>query len=102
MLLKLALVRDFIEDDVISSNFQWRKILRKIRSNGHAMRLTNADPFTNSIAVPIIVEPGSVRATLGMTYFRSVVKQTQIEKMASALKQAAEEAAQAIRESERC
>jgi IclR family mhp operon transcriptional activator len=98
LLLKLALERNFIEDRITSSNLQWRRILRQTRRNGYAMRITNADPFTNSIAVPIIVEPGSVMATLGMTYFRSVVKQSQIEQMASALKKAAEEAAGIIRE----
>ncbi len=98
LLLRLALERDFAEDHVIGSNYQWRKILRQTRKAGYATRLSKADPFTNSLAVPILLGPGVVVATIGVTYFRKVVKRSQIEVMIAALKREAAAAAAAINE----
>jgi IclR family mhp operon transcriptional activator len=98
LLLKLALERNFQEDRIVSTNYQWRKALRTTRKAGYASRLSKADPFTNSLAVPIVVEPGHVAATIGVTYFRRVVKRSQIAQMVDALKREAASAATAIRE----
>ncbi|TPJ57495.1 helix-turn-helix domain-containing protein [Mesorhizobium sp. B2-6-1] len=97
LLLRLALERDFEEDKIVSTNYQWRKALRMTRKTGYASRLSRADPFTNSLAVPIVVEPGHVVATIGVTYFRRVVKRSQITVMADALRAEASSAADAIR-----
>lgn len=98
LLLKLALERDFQEDRIVSTNYQWRKALRTTRKTGYASRLSKADPFTNSLAVPIVVEPGHVAATIGVTYFRRVVKRSQIAEMIDALQREAASAATAIGE----
>ena len=98
LLLKLALERHFQEDRIVSTNYQWRKALRTTRKAGYASRLSNADSFTNSLAVPIIVEPGHVAATIGVTYFRRVVKRSQIAQMVDALKREAASAAAVIAE----
>jgi IclR family transcriptional regulator, mhp operon transcriptional activator len=98
LLLKLALDRNFQEDRIVSSNYQWRKTLRTTRKAGFASRLSKADLFTNSLAVPIAVEPGHVVATIGVTYFRRVVNRAQIGRMVGALKREAASAAAAIRE----
>ena len=93
LLLKLALERDFQEDRIVSTNYQWRRALRTTRKAGFASRLSKADPFTNSLAVPILVEPGHVVATIGVTYFRRVVGRAQIGRMVSALQREATAAA---------
>lgn len=98
LLMKLALERDFAEDRIVSSNYQWRKVLRQTRQSGYATRLSKADPFTNSLAVPICTEPGSVIATIGVTYFRKVAKRSQIDRMLTSLKREAASAAEAIRQ----
>jgi IclR family mhp operon transcriptional activator len=98
LLLKLALERDFAEDRIVASNYQWRRALRQTRQSGYATRLSNADPFTNSLAVPIVIEPGAVVATIGVTYFRKVAKQAQIQRMLTSLKTEAASAAEAVRQ----
>lgn len=98
LLLKLALERHFHEDEIVATNYQWRTVLRTTRKSGYAGRLSKADPFTNSLAVPVVVEPGQVLATIGVTYFRRVVKQAQIGQMVAALKRESVAAASAIRE----
>lgn len=98
LLLRLALKRDFLEDQIVSSNYQWRRALRQTRKAGFATRLSKADPFTNSLAVPIMIEPGHLVATIGVTYFRKVVKRPQIALMVGALRREAMFAAEAIRQ----
>ena len=98
LLLRLALERHFHEDEIVATSYQWRKVLRTTRRFGYASRLSDADPFTNSIAVPVVVNPGQVLATIGVTYFRRVVKQAQLGQMVNALKREAVSAAAEIRE----
>lgn len=98
LLLRLALERKFFEDQIVASNYEWRMALRRTRKRGFATRLAKADPFTNSLAVPIVVEPGRVVATLGVTYFRKVVNRANMALIASALKREAATAADLIRE----
>ena len=98
LLLKLALERSFQEDQIVSTNYQWRRALRTTRKAGYASRLSNADPFTNSLAVPVLVEPDHVAATIGVTYFRRVVKRSQLARMVEALQREAASAAISIRE----
>jgi IclR family mhp operon transcriptional activator len=98
LLLRLALERKFFEDQIVSSNYEWRVALRRTRKRGYATRLAKADPFTNSLAVPIILEPDHVVATLGVTYFRKVVNRAKIALIANALKREAALAADLIRQ----
>lgn len=88
-LLKLALDLKLLEDQVVSSSYQWRRTLRRIRKMGYATRLSRADMFTNSIAVPVKNNSGGVFATIGVTYFRKVANNNQIDAMIQALKDAA-------------
>jgi IclR family mhp operon transcriptional activator len=98
LLLKLALECELAEDRIIDSAYQWRKILRQTRERGYATRLSKADPFTNSVAVPIFIKPNSVIATMGVTYFRKVTKPSQISRMVASLKKKAEFAAEIVRQ----
>ena len=96
--MRLVLSQDKPEDRVFSTVQAWRKALRETRARGYALRLTDVDPFTQSIAVPIFAGPGRVIATLGMTFFRRVVKDSQYADYASVLKLTAAAAGLRIRE----
>jgi DNA-binding IclR family transcriptional regulator len=49
------------------------------------------------LAVAISIEPGSVIATIGVTYFRKAARQSQIQRMLTSLKREAASAAEAVR-----
>ena len=53
------------------------------------MRLSESDPFTQTVAVPVVLEPGRVVATLGTTFFRRVLNHAQCDMLAAALTSAA-------------
>jgi len=97
LLLKMALEKDFVEDRIVSSNYQWRRALRQTRKLGYATRLSKADKSTNSLAVPILLEEGTVAATIGVTYFLKAVKPTQIQLIIKSLKSEAITAAETLR-----
>lgn len=97
-LIRLAMSLDNPEDRIVGTPFAWRRAVRETRARGYALRLTDVDPFTQSIAVPIVAEPGRVIATLGMTFFRRVVKSSQCADYASVLKLTAAAAGLRIRE----
>src|SRR5690606_5673862 len=53
-------------------------LVRSIRRSGYALRDARAEPRnSNTLAVPILLG-GRVRASLGMTFFRSAVKSTDL------------------------
>jgi IclR family mhp operon transcriptional activator len=63
-------------------------LVRSIRRSGYALRDARAEPRnSNTLAVPILLG-GRVRASLGMTFFRSAVKSTDLyREYAAKLKQ---------------
>lgn len=97
-LVRLAVEADNPEDRVIGSARAWRALIRQTRARGYALRVTDVDQFTQSIAVPIVLECGRVIATLGMTFFRRVVREAQYADYAAVLKLTASAAADRIRE----
>jgi IclR family mhp operon transcriptional activator len=105
-LVRIAAQAKLPEDRVVASARDWRRLVVHSRKRGYALRAATADLFTGTIAVPIMIAPGRVVATLGMTFFRSVVREPQLDAYASTLKTAAALASErlrtevAIRESE--
>jgi IclR family mhp operon transcriptional activator len=97
-LLRLAVARHSPDDHVITSARDWRELVRTTRRRGFAVRATDVDSFTQTLAVPIMPEPGRVIGTLGMTFFRSVVRESQFADYASVLKITAAAAAERIRQ----
>jgi IclR family mhp operon transcriptional activator len=85
------------EDCIVRSGQEWRRLIQQSQRRGYALRIGEVDPFTGSLAVPITIAPGRVIATLGMTFFRSVVREPQIASYASALKSAAAMASDRLR-----
>jgi IclR family mhp operon transcriptional activator len=96
-LLRLGVALRNPDDRVITSARQWGELVRSARRRGFAIRATDVDSFTHTLAVPIMLEPGRVIATLGMTFFRSVVRESQFADYASVLKNTAAAAAERIR-----
>lgn len=96
-LARIAVSSHQPEDKVVGSGRDWRRLIKQTRLRGYAVRASAMDPFTCSIAVPIVLEPNRVVATLGMTYFRNVVREPQIIAYATSLKAAAESGAVRIR-----
>jgi IclR family transcriptional regulator, mhp operon transcriptional activator len=97
-LVRLAVNARNPEDRVIASATCWGQLVRQTRRRGYALRATDVDAFTQTIAVPIMLEPGRVIATLGMTFFRKVVRESQFADYASVLKVTATTAVQRLRE----
>jgi len=86
LLMKLALELNNLEDRVISSNYQWRRLIRQTRKLGYATRISKIDETTNTIAIPIYLQEGYVIATIGVTYFKKAVKNDTINRMINSLK----------------
>jgi len=86
LLIKLALELNNLEDRVISSNYQWRRLIRQTRKLGYATRISKIDETTNTIAIPIYLQEGYVIATIGVTYFKKAVKTDKIDRMINSLK----------------
>jgi IclR family mhp operon transcriptional activator len=97
-LLRMAVEHKTIEDEVIADAQCWRRMIVQTRRRGYAIRAPEVDPSTRTIAVPIMIEPGRVVATLGMTFFKSVVRETQVVTFAATLKGAAAAASDRLRE----
>jgi IclR family mhp operon transcriptional activator len=97
-LVRMAIETDNPDDRTIDSVRAWRRIITQTRARGYALRATDVDTFTQTIAVPIILEPGRVTGTLGMTFFRKVVREAQYADYAAVLKLTASAAAQRVRE----
>jgi IclR family mhp operon transcriptional activator len=63
-----------MEAEVAADRASLRELVKSIRKVGYAMRDIRAEPKnSNTLAVPVFLD-GKVRATLGMTFFRSAVK----------------------------
>jgi IclR family mhp operon transcriptional activator len=92
-LLKVAASAARPEDAVISNGHDWRRLIRQSQMRGYAVRASKLDPFTCTIAVPVMSGRNRVIATFGMTFFRSVVREPQIHNYAEALRSAAAMAA---------
>lgn len=91
-LIRLIASGDYPETDAVRTGKDWRKLILLTRKRGYAMRPKEVDPSTSTIAVPIAIAPGRVVATIGMTFFRRVLKQPQIVNYAEILKHAARRA----------
>ncbi len=98
-LVRLAVSARRPEDRVVGDAAEWRRLVAKNRRRGYALRLSEADPLTCTVAVPVMAGPGRVAATLGMTFFRSVVREPQLAVHAAELGAAAEAAAAELRRS---
>jgi len=96
-LVRMAVTARQPEDRVVSTASDWRRLVRQARKRGYAVRSPEVDPLTSTIAVPIMIEPRRVVATLGMTFFRSVVREPQVTSYASALKSVASVASERLR-----
>jgi IclR family mhp operon transcriptional activator len=95
-LLKLAVSNKHPENEVIANAREWRHLIRHTRRLGYGLRCSSVDPVTSTIAVPIVLTPGHVVATIGMTFFRKAVNDGKIVAYAGALKSAALAAARAV------
>ena len=89
-LLRLAASLKNPEDAVIRDSKTWRRLIRQTRVRGYALRASTADPFTQSVAVPVLLQPGRVVATLGVTFFTRSVNGARMAELATALRAAAE------------
>ena len=96
-LARAILSEDYPERDSIQSMRDWKNLIIRTRARGFAIRPRNVDPTTSTIAVPIVVAPGRVAATIGMTYFRRSLRPSQIAGYANVLKEAASAAAEELR-----
>jgi IclR family mhp operon transcriptional activator len=96
-LVRLAVSAQLPEDKVVRNAREWRRLIKQGRARGYAIRVSEADPFTSTIAVPLVAEPGRVLATLGMTFFLRVVHRPQIDIYVDALKSAAANATERLR-----
>lgn len=66
-------------------------MIASIRWKGYALREKTIEPHSDTLSVPILVD-GTVRASLGLTFFRSAVHcEVAIERLADRLKAAAQE-----------
>lgn len=92
-LLRLIIASQDPENEVIRDAWNWRRLIMRARRRGYGLRCEEVDPATGTIAVPIVLAPGRVVATLGMTFFRRAVNDPKIGTYASVLKNAAAEAA---------
>ncbi len=97
-LLRAAWAANNPDDRVLAGAHSVRHLIGATRRRGYALRASDLDLSTQTIAVPILVEPGRVIATLGMTFFRSVVREPKIAEYAAVLKLTAAAAVERIRE----
>ncbi|MGH7042358.1 MAG: IclR family transcriptional regulator domain-containing protein [Acetobacteraceae bacterium] len=86
------------EDWLVNNPRDWMRLLMQTRRRGYAVRVPDVDPSTRSIAVPILLEPGRVVATLGMTFFSRSVDDEKAVFYAMSLKTIAGTAAGRIRD----
>jgi IclR family mhp operon transcriptional activator len=96
-LVRMAAALGNPEDRVVADARSWRRHVVQVRQRGFAIRLSEADPFTQSIAVPIVLSPGHVAATLGATFFRRVLNNAQRTALAANLIAVADETAALLR-----
>lgn len=90
-LLRLIIASQDPESEIISDPRDCRRLISRTRWRGYGLRCEEVDPATGSIAVPIMLGPGRVVATLGMTFFRRAVNDRKIATYASLLKAAAQQ-----------
>lgn len=95
----IAASGDYPETEAVRTAKEWRRLILQTRRRGYAMRPREFDPTTSTIAVPIMIAPGRVVATLGMTFFRRALKQSQIANYAEILKNTAARASADLRQS---
>jgi len=91
-LARLVATEGYPETSAIRSGSDWRKMIMETRRRGYAIRPRGIDPSTSSIAVPILIAPGRVVATLGMTFFRRALRQAQVTTYAETLRDTARRA----------
>lgn len=96
-LVRLAVALHNPEDRIVRDARTWRRLLLRTRQLGYAVRASEADHFTRTIAVPVMLGPGRVAATLGVTFFRNSVSAGQVKELVGALQAGAAEAAIALR-----
>lgn len=99
-LLRIAVALGNPEDRVVGDARAWRRLIRQTRQRGYALRASEFDPFTRTIAVPVMHEHGRVAATLGVTFFRNSVNAARMAALAAALDATAREAARDLRHAE--
>jgi IclR family transcriptional regulator, mhp operon transcriptional activator len=97
-LARMMMSSDYPETEAIRSAWDWRRLIRQTRTRGYAVRPREIDPSTSSIAVPIMVAPGRVVATFGMTFFRRALRQPQVRVYAEILQKTAERAGGDLKE----
>lgn len=97
-LAKLITSRTHVERDTVPTAKDWRRLIVQTRARGYSIRASEIDSETRTIAVPILLEPGRVVATMGMTFFRRAIQNQQIAGYAGALQVAAAAAAARIRD----
>ena len=85
-LIRLIASGDYPETEAVATGKDWRRLILQTRKRGYAMRPREFDPSTSTIAVPIMIAPGRVVATIGMTFFRRSLKPAQVEGFAEILK----------------
>lgn len=95
-LARIILTQDYPEKDTIKSMRDWKDLIMRTRARGYAIRPRNFDPTTSTIAVPIMISPGRVAATIGMTFFRRSLRPAQVAGYASILKATAKEAGEEL------
>lgn len=97
-LVRLAVALNNPEDQIVADAHYWRRQIAQTRRRGYALRTSEFDSFTRSIAVPIQIEKGRVVATLGVTFFRKIVREAQMHELAAKLTATASLASERIRE----
>ena len=98
LLAKLITSRAHIERGTVPTARDWRRMIMQTRARGYSIRAAEIDPETRTIAVPVMLEPGRVVATMGMTFFRRAIQNQQIAGYAGALQVAAAKAAVRLHE----
>lgn len=96
-LARVILTQDYPEMEAVHSLRDWKALISRTRARGYAIRPRNIDPSTSTIAVPIMIAPGRVVATIGMTFFRRSLRPPQVAGYATILKAVAAEAAEELR-----
>lgn len=97
-LARLIASEEYPETDAVRSGSDWRRIIRDTRKRGYAVRPREIDPSTSTIAVPVLIAPGRVVATMGMTFFRRALRQAQLATYAELLRETAQRASGELRE----
>ncbi len=97
-LARVIMSRLHVERETVPTAKDWRRMITQTRARGYSIRANEIDPDTRTIAVPILLEPRRVVATMGMTFFRRAVQNQQIGIYASAMQAQAAKAAKRLRE----